>query len=91
MAAPKSEKKKKSAKKPKAVLDRKKMKKVIPAKPKPKPKPAPKKVAKEKIRKTVKVPEKQAKRKATRSAPCAAGANKRIGPKSDFVHAAETP
>lgn len=69
MAAPKSEKKKKSAKKPKAVLDRKKMKKVIPAKPKPKPKPAPKKVAKEEIRKTVKVPEKEAKGKPPAAPP----------------------
>jgi DnaK suppressor protein len=61
MAAPKSEKKKISAKKQKPVIDRKKTKKFTPAKPKPKPKPAPKKAEKEKIRKPVKVPEKQAK------------------------------
>ncbi len=63
MAAPKSEKKKKSAKKQKTVIDRKQTKKVTPvkSKPKPKPKPAPKKAEKEKIRKTAKVPQKQIK------------------------------
>jgi DnaK suppressor protein len=63
MAAPKSEKKKISAKKQKKVVDRKK--KVPPAKPKPKlkPKPAPRKTEKEKTRKTAKVPEKQIKMK----------------------------
>ena len=63
MAAPKSEKKKKSARKQKTVLDRKKAKKLAPLKPKPKPKPAPKKAEKGKTRKTVKVPEKEARRK----------------------------
>jgi DnaK suppressor protein len=69
MAAPKSEKKKISAKKQKTVIDRKKTKKLTPAKPKPQPKPAPKKVEKEKIRKTVKVPEKQAKIKTPAAPP----------------------
>jgi DnaK suppressor protein len=61
MAAPKSEKKKKSAKKQKPVLDRRQSKKPAPAKPKPKAKPAPRKAEKEKARTTVKVPEKQEK------------------------------
>jgi len=69
MAAPKSEKKKISAKKQKPVIDRKKTKKFTPAKPKPKPKPAPKKAEKEKIRKPVKVPEKQAKIKTPAAPP----------------------
>jgi DnaK suppressor protein len=65
MAAPKSEKKKISAKKQKAVADRRKTKKILPAKPQPKSKskPAPKKAEKEKARKPVKVPEKQIKEK----------------------------
>ncbi len=69
MAAPKSEKKKISARKPKPVLDRKKAKKVPPSKPKPKPKPISKKVEKKKVRKTVKVPEKQVKAKPTAAPP----------------------
>jgi len=69
MAAPKSEKKKISAKKQKPVIDRKKTKKFTPAKPKPKPKPAPRKAEKEKIRKPVKVPEKQAKIKTPAAPP----------------------
>ncbi|MBP1718424.1 MAG: molecular chaperone DnaK [Deltaproteobacteria bacterium] len=69
MAAPKSEKKKISAKKQKTVLERKKTKKVTPAKPRPKPKPAPKKAEKEKARKTIKVPQKQAKIKLSAAPP----------------------
>jgi DnaK suppressor protein len=65
MAAPKSEKKKISAKKQKMVVDRKRIKKAPPVKPKPKlkpkPKPTPPKKEKEKARKTAKVPEKQTK------------------------------
>ena len=69
MAAPKSEKKKISAKKQKTVLERKKTKKVTPAKTRPKPKPAPKKAEKEKARKTIKVPQKQAKIKLSAAPP----------------------
>jgi len=65
MAAPKSEKKKISAKKQKMVVDRKRIKKAPAVKPKPKlkpkPKPTPPKKEKEKARKTAKVPEKQTK------------------------------
>jgi DnaK suppressor protein len=69
MAAPKSEKKKISAEKPKTIPDRKKGKKAAPLKPKAKPKPAPKKMEKEQARKTVKVPEKQAKTKPPAAPP----------------------
>jgi len=69
MAVPKSEKKKISARKRKPVLDRKKIKKVAPSKPKPKPKAAPRKAEKEKVRKAVKVPEKQTKGKPPAAPP----------------------
>ena len=69
MAVPKSEKKKISARKRKPVLDRKKIKKVAPSKPKPKAKAAPRKAEKEKVRKAVKVPEKQTKGKPPAAPP----------------------
>lgn len=69
MAAPKSEKKKISAKKRKAVLDRKTTKKIAAAKPRQKSKPAPRKAEKEKTRKTIKVSQKQAKIKPSEGPP----------------------
>jgi DnaK suppressor protein len=61
MASPKSEKKKKSASPKKAVMDRKKNKKI--SKPKPAAKPAAKKAEKKKVAGTIKAPMKPTKRK----------------------------
>ncbi len=69
MAAPKSEKKKISAKKQKTALGRKTTKKVAPAKSRQKPEPASRKAEKEKARKTIKVPQKQAKIKLPAAPP----------------------